>query len=110
MRGRARLTVTDVRQGTRHPVDYKAAAEHSRLGEVVLHVVNVSAQGFMIRGELALERGERIEVQLPLIGRIEAHLVWSHDDRAGFQFERLIRPDDFSKLVDTLQPNPRLRR
>ncbi|AXB80702.1 PilZ domain-containing protein [Novosphingobium sp. P6W] len=109
MRGRPRLTVTDVRQGTRHPVDHKAAAEHSRLGEVVLHVVNVSAQGFMIRGELALERGERIEVQLPLIGRIEAHLVWSHDDRAGFQFERLIRPDDFSKLVDTLQPNPRLR-
>ena len=109
MRPKARLTVTDVRRGARHPVDYPATAEHQRLGEVVLHVVNVSAQGFMIQGEVALERGERIEVQLPVIGRIDAHLVWSHDDRAGFQFERLIRPDDFSTLVETLQPNSRLR-
>jgi hypothetical protein len=109
MRPKARLTVTDVRRGARHPVDYTAKAEHHRRGEFVLHVVNVSAQGFMIEGVVTLERGERIEVQLPVIGRIDAHLVWFHDDRAGFQFERLIRPDDFSKLVEALQPNSRLR-
>lgn len=41
--------VTDVRRGARHPVEYTATAEHHRLGHVVPHVVNASAQGFMIQ-------------------------------------------------------------
>ena len=40
---------------------------------------------------------------------IEAFLVWNDGERAGFQFERIIRQDDFIKLIKTLQPNPRLR-
>lgn len=109
MRERAPFTNPDLRRGTRQTVAHKAKAEHSRLGDVILHIENVSPQGFMIRGALALERGERIEVQLPVIGHIDAHFVWSHGDRAGFQFERVIRDDEFSKMVDMLRPNPRAR-
>ncbi|MBT0669006.1 PilZ domain-containing protein [Novosphingobium profundi] len=105
----AQLTVTDKRRAARHPVDYKVIAEHRQLGDVHLHIVNISAQGFMAQGELGLERGERLVMRLPVIGRIEAHLIWAHEGRAGFQFERIIRIDDFLKLVDNLQPNPRLR-
>jgi len=46
---------------------------------------------------------------LPQVGRIEAHLIWTTEDRAGFQFERIIRANEFSALIDALQPNPRLR-
>jgi hypothetical protein len=49
-------------------------------------------------------------IRLPVIGRIEAHLIWQTEDRSGFQFERIIRLEDFTKLIDALQPNPRLRR
>lgn len=105
----AQLTVTDKRRATRHPVDYTVIAEHRQLGVLNLHIVNVSAQGFMVDGALDLERGERLVMRLPVVGRIEAHLIWIHEGRAGFQFERIIRIDDFLKLVDTLQPNPRLR-
>jgi hypothetical protein len=63
----------------------------------------------MVNGDVALERGERLVMRLPVIGRIEAHMIWAHEGRAGFQFERIIRVDDFLNLVDTLQPNPRLR-
>ena len=105
----AQLSVPDKRRAARHPVDYKAMAEHRQLGDVDLHIVNVSAQGFMIDADLGLERGERVVLRLPVIGRIEAHLIWAHEGRTGFQFERVIRVDDFLKLVDTLQPNPRLR-
>ena len=103
----AQLSVTDKRRAARHPVDYSVIAEHRQLGDLPLH--NVSAQGFMVDGDLGLERGERVVMRLPVVGRIEAHLIWSHEGRAGFQFERIIRVDDFLKLVDTLQPNPRLR-
>ena len=105
----AQLSVTDKRRAARHPVDHQTIAEHRQFGDIHLHIVNVSAQGFMVRGEMDLERGERVVVRLPVIGMIEAHLIWSHEGRAGFQFERIIRIDDFFQMVDMLQPNPRLR-
>ncbi len=106
----AQLSVTDLRRAARHPVDYKVIGEHRRLGDVHLHVVNVSAHGFMAEGELDLTRGERVIIRLPELGRIEAHLIWVAEGRAGFQFERIVRLEDFMKMIDALQPNPRLRR
>ena len=105
----AQLTVTDKRRALRHPVDHQAIAEHRQMGDVPLHIVNVSAQGFMANLKEPLGRGERLIIRLPVVGRIEAHVIWSRDERTGFQFERIIRLDDFLKLVDALQPNPRLR-
>ncbi|MBS0483008.1 MAG: PilZ domain-containing protein [Proteobacteria bacterium] len=106
----AQLTVTDMRRAARHPIDHKVIGEHRRLGDVRLHIVNISAHGFMIGGATEMERGERVSIRLPDIGRIEAHMIWATEDRAGFQFERIIRLEDFMKLIDALQPNPRLRR
>ena len=105
----AQLSVTDMRRAVRHPVDHKVIAEHRRLGDVHLRIVNLSAHGFMSQGQNDLGRGERVVIRLPIIGRIEAHMIWTTEERSGFQFERIIRCDDFLKLVDTLQPNPRLR-
>lgn len=106
----AQLTVTDMRRAARHPVDHKVIGEHRRLGDVHLHIVNVSAHGFMVDGELGLGRGERVTIRLPEVGRIEAHLIWANEGRAGFQFERIIRLEDFVRMIEALQPNPRLRR
>ena len=106
----AQLSVTDLRRAARHPVDYKVIGEHRRLGDVHLHVVNVSAHGFMVEGDLDLTRGERVIIRLPELGRIEAHLIWVAEGRGGFQFERIVRFEDFMKMIDALQPNPRLRR
>jgi hypothetical protein len=106
----AQLTVTDLRRAARHPIDHMVIGEHRRLGDVHLHIVNVSAHGFMVEGDLDLSRGERVTIRLPEVGRIEAHLIWSSEGRSGFQFERIVRFDDFMRMIDTLQPNPRLRK
>lgn len=106
----AQLSVTDLRRAARHPVDYKVIGEHRRLGDVPLHIANLSAHGFMTKGGSELQRGERVIIRLPEIGRIEAHLIWVAEGRCGFQFERIIRLDDFMRMIDTIQPNPRLRR
>jgi hypothetical protein len=111
----AQLSVTDLRRSTRHPVDFRVIGEHRQLGDVHLHIVNLSAHGFMAQADQGgspvsgLNRGERLVIRLPQVGRIEAHLIWNTEDRAGFQFERIIRANEFSTLIDTLQPNPRLR-
>ena len=106
----AQLTINDQRRAARHPVDYPVIAEHLERGDLQLHIANVSAHGFMIDKAPDLTKGERVIVRLPQIGRIEAYCIWTAGDRAGFQFERIIRLDDFMSMIDTLQPNPRLRR
>lgn len=105
----AQLSVTDMRAATRHPVDHVVIGEHRQRGDIHIRIVNISSQGFMAKGDHGLGRGERLVIRLPVIGRIEAHVIWTRDDRSGFQFERIVRGDDFVKLIDMLQPNPRLR-
>jgi len=111
--GGAQLSVTDLRQAARHPVEYPVFAEHRRMGDIHMRITNVSSNGFMVEGDLDLGRGERVMLRLPEIGRIEAHVIWVADGRAGFQFERIIRPDAFGAMVDQMQPRakpkPRLR-
>jgi PilZ domain len=106
----AQLSVTDQRRATRHPVDFPVIAEHHQHGDMKMHISNLSAHGFMIDDSSGLSRGDRAIVRLPVIGRIEAYCIWVRDNRAGFQFERIIRLDDFVVIIDELQPNPRLRR
>ena len=106
----AQLSVTDQRRMARHPVDHPVIAEHYSRGDMRMHIANLSANGFMIDDASDLSRGERVIIRLPVIGRIEAYVIWTRDNRAGFQFERIIRVDDFLSLIDTLQPNPRLRK
>jgi hypothetical protein len=106
----ANLSVTDLRRAARHPVDFPAIVEHFVHGDLHLHVCNLSAHGFMVDNAERLARGDRIIIRLPVVGRIEAYVIWTRDSRAGFQFERIIRLDDFVAVIDQLQPNPRLRR
>ena len=106
----AQLSVTDQRRMARHPVNHPVIAEHFSRGDMRMRIANLSANGFMIDDADNVSRGERVVVRLPVIGRIEAYCIWCRDNRAGFQFERIIRVDDFLALIDTLQPNPRLRR
>lgn len=106
----ANLSVTDMRRAARHPVDFPVIVEHFALGDLNLHVCNISAHGFMIDDAAELSRGDRVIIRLPIVGRIEAYVIWIRGERAGFQFERIIRLDDFVSIIDTLQPNPRLRR
>ena len=110
MNGGASLSVPDMRRAARHPVDVPVIVEHFARGDIKLHVCNLSAHGFMVDNAEGLQRGDRIIIRLPVVGRIEAYVNWTRDSRAGFQFERIIRLDDFIAIIDQLQPNPRLRR
>lgn len=106
----AQLSVTDLRRAARHPVDHAVIGEHHDRGDLQLHISNFSAHGFMIDNCDDLRRGDRVIVRLPVVERIEAYVIWVRDERAGLQFERIIRLDMFNAMIDTLQPNPRLRK
>jgi PilZ domain len=90
---------SDHRLASRHPTDYAAPFAQRRLGEGKVMVSNISAQGCMIADCPDLQRGERIEIALPVVGRLDCHVVWQRDDRAGLHFERILRLDDFMALL-----------
>jgi hypothetical protein len=79
----------DMRRAARHRANYKAIAESRQHGDQHIHISNISAHGFMIDDNIVFQHGDRIELRLPVVGRIEAHLIWTVDGRAGFQFERV---------------------
>lgn len=110
MNAGARLSVTELRHSVRHPVEHRLIAAHRERGDLPMHIANISARGFMIEEAAEIGRGDRVVVRLPTIGRIEAHCIWTSGARAGFQFERIIRDNDFDEMLGALQPNPALRR
>lgn len=110
MNAGAQLSVTDLRRSTRLPVDHLAMAEHLTLGGMELHICNISTNGFMVDRSSGFGRGHRVIVQLPVVRRIEAYCIWACDERAGFQFERIIRMDEFDSMIRKMQPRVELRR
>jgi hypothetical protein len=109
MNSGARLSATDQRRPARHALDWSVLAFHRQRGDMPIHVANLSPHGFMIDNASGLARGDRLLVRLPVVGQIEALCMWIKDQRAGFQFERIIREDDLERLIRQLQPGTALR-
>lgn len=94
----------DLRRAARHRAEFTAVAECKNHGDQAMHIINVSAHGFMIDNNVNYERGDRVELRLPGVGRIEALVIWTLDARAGFQFERVVRLPDFMTLLEKIAP------
>jgi PilZ domain len=97
----------DLRRAARHRADHKVIAESKQHGDQTIHIVNVSAHGFMIDDNSVFERGDRVELRLPVVGRLEALIIWTVENRAGFQFERVVRLPDFLAMLDQIGPKLR---
>jgi hypothetical protein len=93
---------SDMRRASRFPVDYLTLFEAANGREFHAKLMNISARGFMMSEQTEMEKGDRIFIRLPHVGRIEAFLIWSHEGRSGFEFERVIRESDFYQLIDTI--------
>ena len=83
-------------------MDFDTICETRSDGEFTGKITNISAHGCQLVHEVALEKGDRVVIRLPIAGRIEAFLVWSHNGRSGFEFERVIRETDFAVMVDKI--------
>lgn len=95
-------TAPDPRRATRFPIDFETLCEFQSDYETRIRITNISAHGIMLGDVLDMEKGDRVTVRLPVVGRIEAYLVWSHQGRCGFEFERVIREPDFVAMLDQI--------
>lgn len=93
----------ELRRATRFPVDFETIGENQKHGEFTVKLSNISAHGCQFVHDTPLNKGDRVVVRLPVAGRIEAFLVWSHSGRSGFEFERVIRQPDFVAMLDKME-------
>lgn len=100
MRAIDNLNSADQRRAARHRTDFNSMSESKKHGDLPVHIINISAHGFMIDNNVKLERGDRITIRLPEAGHVESLVLWAVDNRAGLQFERVIRVNEFLSLLD----------
>lgn len=77
-----------------------AALPDGRQATVTL--VNISADGLLMRhdGQLAVDAS--MTVSLPIIGRVDARTIWSIGGRTGIQFNERIIESDYLPLIRAL--------
>ncbi|HWU01881.1 MAG TPA: PilZ domain-containing protein [Novosphingobium sp.] len=102
----SRLPAGERRVDQRHKVQFRTEGETRDGTTLSFEIANISRQGFMGVAPWTIDRGDRLLIRLPVLGQIEAFLAWVLDERAGFQFERLISPIDFERLLTVMTFGP----
>jgi hypothetical protein len=71
-----------------------------RIATVTL--VNISADGLLLRTDARIDEGEIISISLPVIGKRQARTVWSLGGRSGLNFLETISAADYPPLLRAL--------
>ena len=74
-----------------------------------VRVHNVSVAGFMAEGSGSLLHGDRVEIDLPVVGKKPARLIWRIDDKAGFSFFHPVNLDECDSFLATCRAAPEAR-
>ncbi|MDZ7588383.1 MAG: PilZ domain-containing protein [Parasphingorhabdus sp.] len=98
----AEMTRPDMRRATRFDVTFPTIFDRPDGSEFASTIANISAHGFMLADEVGMHKGERVSLRLPIAGRIEGFVVWAHNGRTGFEFERIIPQTEFVQMIDIL--------
>lgn len=105
--GSSNLAFADGRREWRDDVHYRARAFGPDAKQHTLLIVNVSPHGIMARCDAGFEIGDRIRIQLPVIGVAVAEIRWSLGGRLGAQFESAIDLASYYELISTLMRSNR---
>jgi hypothetical protein len=65
-------------------------------------IVNISADGLLMRYERGLEIGDLAIFKMPIIGRIAGRTVWSLGGKTGVQFDKMIPVSDYMSMLNAL--------
>ena len=80
----------DARGEHREDVQFRTRSAGTGGGRNALLIVNVSPGGMMIRTDAIYAEGDALRVQLPVLGDVEAKVVWALGGRIGCQLAERI--------------------
>lgn len=92
------------RRAERDAVSIKAELHEPNEEAHEVLIGNLSPFGFMAISPVGYREGTLVRLQLPMIGEVNARIVWSLSDRIGAEF---IRPFDVRGYRELLDASPR---
>lgn len=95
--------VSDERSEPRDAVHHRTRAAHTDGRLLPLVIVNTSNSGLMARCDAVLEPGDRLRIDLPLVGAVAVEVRWSLGGRAGCRLVQPLGLSDYYALLGALR-------
>lgn len=93
------LPENDGRRATRRIVNLAAHLADPGASISDVEIVNLSTDGFMAQGELALEPGANVWLKLEGLEPQNSRVVWVEDGKAGFEFTNPLHPGTVELVI-----------
>lgn len=93
----------DERSEPRDAVHHRTRAGFPDGRLVAFTIVNTSASGLMARCDAACEPGDRVRVDLPIVGPIPMEVRWSLGGRIGCRFAQSLGLAEYYALLAALR-------
>ena len=95
--------IQDDRSEPRDAVHHRTRAHHGDGRLLPLVVVNTSTSGLMARCDVRVEQGDRLRIDLPVVGPIAAEVRWSLGGRIGCRFVTTMGISQYYELLAALR-------
>jgi hypothetical protein len=95
-------TNDDRRQDPRFDTQFRAVLIESDVFGEQVQIVNIARLGFLATTRLVYESGAEISLQLPILGRASAMVVWCANGLLGGRFHDAIDEQSFGDLLAAL--------
>lgn len=95
--------IQDERSEPRDAVHHRTRAAHADGRLIPLVIVNTSTSGLMARCEVSLETGDRLRIDLPLVGALPVDIRWSLGGRIGCRMVQPLSLSDYYALLGALR-------
>lgn len=91
------------RRAQRDCVDLVTVAQREDDSRVGVRLVDISPLGLHCRAVTQFERGERVRIQLPLVGTAEVEIAWALKGCFGGWFIESISPATYPQLLAIIE-------
>ncbi|HEU0044850.1 PilZ domain-containing protein [Sphingomonas sp.] len=95
--------VQEERSEARDAVHHRTRAAHTDGRLLPIVIVNTSVGGLMARCEASCEQGDRLRIDLPIVGALPVEVRWSLGGRIGCRFVQPMQPADYYTLLGALR-------
>ena len=92
----------DRRGQSRHSVLFRTVLIDSEIEGEAVEIVNIARLGFLARTSLERDKESLVHLDMPVIGSVDATVVWCGKGLLGGRFVRPIDEAAFSDLLQSL--------
>ncbi|MDB5695322.1 MAG: PilZ protein [Sphingomonas bacterium] len=95
--------VQEERSEPRDAVHHRTRAAHGDGRLLPLVIVNTSVGGLMARCEAACEPGDRLRIDMPVVGALPVEVRWALGGRIGCRMVQSMNPSDYYAMLGALK-------